>query len=294
MEGIGSGDASMATSKASPTGPAAQPPSPSGRPASVPALHRGLAVLHLLASRPGPVSAAAIARDLALPRSTVYELLTELAAAGFAVHLPGERRWGLGLSAFEIGSAYLRGQPLERLATPVLTRLAGTIAGTAHLGVLHGAQILYLAKQRALHAPSLVTDVGVRLPASLTATGLSILAALPAAQVRALFPGPAAFVVRTGRGPTTLPALRARLTAIRRRGWAVEDGEVSPDTASLAAPVFDHNAMPIAAIGVTVAHRCPSGPEDAEGCGTDLAELSTLVRSAAASVTGAIGGRSPA
>ena len=271
-----------------------EPSSPPGGRAPAPALRRGLAVLHLLASRPGPLSAAAIARDLALPRSTVYELLTELATAGFAVHLPGERRWGLGLSAFEIGSAYLRGQPLERLATPVLTRLAGTIAGTAHLGVLHGAQTLYLAKQRALHAPSLVTDVGVRLPASLTATGLSILAALPAAQVRAVFPSPDVFVTRTGRGLTTLPALRTRLAAIRRRGWAVEDGEVSPDTASLAAPVFDHNAMPIAAIGVTVAHRCPAGPEDADGCGTDLAELSTLVRSAAASVTGAIGGRSPA
>jgi len=265
-----------------------------GRRPPVPALRRGLAVLHLLASRPGPVSAAALARDLDLPRSTVYELLTELAAAGFAVHLPAERRWGLGLSAFEIGSAYLRGQPLERLAAPVLDRLAATTAGTAHLGVLHGAQTLYLAKQRPVHGPSLVTDVGVRLPAALTATGLSILAALPPAQVRALYPNSAAFVIRTGRGVRTLPELRARLVAIRRRSWAVEDGEVSADTASLAAPVFDHNGMPMAAIAVTVAHRCPAGADAPQGCGADLAELSTLVRSAAASLTGAIGGRAPA
>src|SRR5699024_8165583 len=148
-------------------GPAARTPAP--------ALRRGLDVLRLLASRPGPVSAGAIARDLGLPRSSVYELLTQLAEAGFAVHLPAQRRWGLGLSAFEIGSAYLRGQPLERLAGPVLARLAATTAGTAHLGVLHGAQTLYLAKQRPLHGPTLVTEVGVRLPAALTATGLSIL-----------------------------------------------------------------------------------------------------------------------
>ncbi len=253
-------------------------------------------MLHVLASRPGPVSAAALARDLGLPRSTVYELLTELAAAGFAVHLPAQRRWGLGLSAFEIGSAYLRGQPLERLAGPVLARLGRLFearGATAQLGVLHGAQTLYLAKERPLHGPTLVTEVGVRLPAALTATGLSILAALPAAQVRALFPGPTAFVIRTGRGVRTLPQLRSRLTAVRRRGWAVEDGEVSPDTASLAAPVFDHNGMPIAAVGITVAHRCPADPDALEGCGTDLAEFSTVVRSAAASVTGAIGGRAP-
>ena len=194
-----------------------------GRPGSsdgpAPALRRGLAVLQLLAARPAPVSAAAIARDLGLPRSTTYELLTELAAAGFAVHLPGERRWGLGLSAFEIGSAYLRGEPLERIGRPVIARLSAATSTTAHLGVLHGAETLYLGKERRSEGLlTLVTEVGVRLPAALTATGLSILAYLPAEQVRAVFPDRASFVVRTGRGPDTLPALRRDLATVRRRG----------------------------------------------------------------------------
>ncbi len=274
--------------------PAAQDQS---RRTAAPALRRGLAVLQLLATRPGPVSAASIARELGLARSTIYELLVELSRAGFAVHLPQRRRWGLGPAAFEIGSAYLRGQPLEQLAEPVLERLARLFeasAAAAHLGVLHGGQTLYLAKQRPVHGPTLVTEVGVRLPAALTATGLAILAALPSAQVRAIFPAASAFVVRTGRGVRTLPQLRARLVTIRRRGWAVEDGEVSPDTASLAAPVFDHNAMPIAAVGVTVAHRCPAALQAVDGCGWELAEFSTVVRSAAASLTASIGGRAPA
>lgn len=278
-----------------------------------PALRRGLAALTLLASRPGPISAAAIARDLGIARSSAYELLGELAAAGFTTHLPEQRRWGLGPAAFEIGSAYLRSQPLEQLATPVLTRLAQTTGGTAHLGVLHGAETLYLARQRPARGPALVTRVGVRLPAALTATGLSMLAELPAAQVRALFPGPGAFITRTERGVCTVPQLRSRLTAVRRRGWAVEDGEVSPDTASLAAAVFDHNGLPAAAIGVTVVHRCPVHPRSASpgsavapaagdgrplasaqaGCGIDLAEFATVVRSAADSLTRALGGRAP-
>lgn len=249
-------------------------------------------MLHLLGSRASPVSAGAIARELGLPRSTTYELLTELTAAGFAVHLPAERRWGLGLVAFEIGSAYLRGQPLERAGRPVLARLSARTAATAHLGVLHGAQTLYLAKDKAaLGAPTLVTDVGVRLPAALTATGLSILAQLPAGQIRALFPDPAAFVDRTGRGPTTLPALRRDLATVRRRGWAIEDGRVSAGTASVAAPVFDHIGLPIAAVGVTVGHRCTAG--EMPGCGEDFAELAGPVRQSAREVTAAIGGREP-
>lgn len=259
---------------------------------AAPALRRGLAVMQLLASKATPVSAAAIARDLGLPRSTTYELLTELAAAGFAVHLADDRRWGLGLAAFEIGSAYLRGQPLERVGRPVLTRLGAVTGGTAHLGVLHGAQTLYLAKEKSGRTPTLVTEVGVRLPAALTATGLSILAHLPAGQVRALFPDRTSFVDRTGRGPGTLPELRGDLTATRRRGWAIEDGRISAGAASVAAAVFDHNRVPIAAVGVTVGHRCPAETEP--GCPQDFAGLAAPVRAAAREVTTAIGGREPA
>ncbi len=258
---------------------------------AAPALRRGLAVLQLLASRATPVSAAAVARDLGLPRSTTYELLSELAAAGFAAHLPAERRWGLGLAAFEIGSAYLRGQPLERVGRPVLVRLSVAAAGTAHLGVLHGNQTLYLAKEKSGRTPTLVTDVGVRLPAALTATGLSILAHLPAGQVRALFPDATAFVDRTGRGPATLPALRRDLAGARRQGWAVEDGRISAGAASVAAAVFDHNGIPIAAVGVTVGHRCAADVEAA--CPERFTHLTNPVRAAARDVTAAIGGRAP-
>jgi DNA-binding IclR family transcriptional regulator len=86
----------------------------------VPAARQVLALLQALARQPVPVPAGALARDLGLPRSTTYHLLAELVDAGFVVHLPEERRYGLGVSAFEIGSAYLRQEPLARLGRPVL------------------------------------------------------------------------------------------------------------------------------------------------------------------------------
>lgn len=261
------------------------------QPGSAPALRRGLAVLRLLASRPSPVSAGAIARDLGLARSTTYELLTELAAAGFAVHLPAERRWGLGVGAFEIGSAYLRSEPLERLGRPILARLAMTAKATAHLGILHGPQMLYLVKEKPPGSSvTLVTDVGIRLPAALTATGLSILAHLPSGQVRALFPDADAFVDRTGRGPTSLRELRPILQDVNRRGWAHEDGQITGGAASVAAAVFDHNSMPIAAVGITVAHSCPEPASRRASCRFD--HLIEPVRLAVGALTGAIGGRS--
>lgn len=258
-----------------------------GTSSDVPALRRGLAVLRLLAGKAGPVTAATVSRDLGLPRSTTYHLLAELVTAGFVTHLPEERRYGLGLAAFELGSAYLRHDPLERLARPVLARLITRTGCAAHLGVLHGRETLYLLREQPAHAWTLVTDVGVRLPAHLPASGRAMLAHLPAAQVRALFPDRAAFVDRTGRGPTHLPALRRVLAVERRRGWAVEDGYVTAGFASVAAAVFDHTGHPIAAISSTFRHECPG---DA-GCGEEWPELAAPTSAAADELSARMGSR---
>jgi DNA-binding IclR family transcriptional regulator len=250
----------------------------------VPALRRGLAVLRVLSTHAGPLTAAAVARELALPRSTTYHLLAELAEAGFVTHLPEERRYGLGLAAFELGSAYLRHDPLERLARPLLRRLVDRTGHTAHLGVLHGREILYLLRELPSRPNTTVTDVGVRLPAHLPASGRAMLAHLPAAQVRALFPDRASFVDRTGRGPLSLPALRAELSAARRHGWAVEDGFVTAGLASVAACVFDHGGRPIAAISATFRHTCDPA------CGGTWPEVADDVCAIADELTSRVGG----
>ena len=206
---------------------------------TVPAARRALAVLRVLAAAPSPLTAASLARTLGLPRSSVYHLLAALTDDGFVAHYPEERRWGLGVSAFELGSAYQRQDPLARQAGPVLAglvrRLPSGLAAVAHAGVLHGRETLYVATATTSRRLTVVVETGVRLPATLTASGRALLASLPAAQLRALFPDAAAFVDRTGRGPRTPTALREALVAERRAGYAVERGFVTAGYASVAA-----------------------------------------------------------
>jgi DNA-binding IclR family transcriptional regulator len=260
-----------------------------GDSSEVPALRRGLAILQLLASHAGPMTATALSVGLRLPRSTTYHLLAELTAAGFVTHLPERRRYGLGMAAFELGSAYLRHDPLEALARPLLRGLADRLGHTAQLGVLHGRDTLYLLREQPSRPQALVTDVGVRLPAHLPASGRAMLGRLPAAQVRALFPAPASFSDRTGRGPRNLPELRGPLGRERRQGWAVEDGYVTAGFASVAAAVLDHNNHPVAAISVTFRHDCPSE----RACGEQWPRLAAETRRAAAELSARIGHRDP-
>jgi DNA-binding IclR family transcriptional regulator len=222
-----------------------------GSASQVPAATRTLRVLRFLASQPDPVPLDRIVRACDLPRSTAYHLLNTMIDEGFVIHLEEDHRYGLGVAAFEVGSGYSRQEPLQRIARRALARLVDDVGHSAHLAVLHGRDVLYVVEERAPGRPPLVTDVGVRLPAQLAASGRAILAGLPAPQVRALFPDRRSFVDRHGHGPATLSALRALLSETRQRGYATEDGEVTPEFASVAAAVRDHNGHPVAGVAVT-------------------------------------------
>ncbi|MFJ9852471.1 IclR family transcriptional regulator [Streptomyces sp. NPDC101150] len=236
----------------------------------VPAAAQVLAILRYLAGQGGPVPAAAISRDVRLPRSTTYHLLDTLVREGFAVHLPEERRYGLGVGAFELGSGYSRQAPFQRLARVPLATLVDRTGHNAHLAVPHGREVIYVIEERAPGRPPLVTEVGVRLPAQLTASGRAMLARLPQAQVRALFPDPAAFVSRNGRGPGSLSALRGLFVEVRRSGYATEDGEVTAGFSSVAVPILDHSAHPVAAVSVTFPAG-EVGPEQRRGIAAQVA-----------------------
>jgi len=268
----------------------------------VPAADHTLRMLSLLAKSRGPLPASMIATQLGLPRSTVYHLLATLQEHGYVMHLPEERRYGLGIAAFELSSAYTRQEPLARIGRPLLVALVDRLGFSGHLAVLHGRDVLYIVEERAKGAPALVTDVNVRLPAQLTASGRAILAALPKAQLRALYPNREAFVHRHeatplehGTAATAADAaepdpeidryskLRAVLDAASTRGFALERGSVTPGFSSVAVPVLDHREWPVAAIAVTF--RSEEVGEDR------LAPLAAEVRAAAATLSTRIHGR---
>ncbi len=223
----------------------------------VPAADQTLRILRFLARRAGPVAASALARELGIPRSTVYHLLATLEAHGFVVHLSQERRWGLGTSAFELAGGYARQEPLARLGRPLLAGVADRLGESAHLAVMTGRDVLYIVEERAVRRPALITDVGVRLPAHLTATGRAMLAVLPREQVRALYPDAAAFTQRTGSGPSRPRELNELLRESRREGFAREDGEISAGFRSVGAAVRDHVGWPVAAVAVTWGEEAP-------------------------------------
>lgn len=226
----------------------------------VPALRRSVAILRHLAGSNRPVSAGALVRALALPRSSVYELLAVLEDLGLVTKSPAGYLLGAGVS--ELGSAYMRTNPLQRMAQPIVRELAEQTGATAQLAVLRGWETVYLVKEQAVRSAAVITATGVRMPAYLTATGRAIMSALSAREVLALLSGEDAFVNRTGRGPTSLRQLNELLRRTRELGYAVERGEITAEITTVAAPVLDVLDRPIAAVGLSVRTGEPGGSWD--------------------------------
>jgi DNA-binding IclR family transcriptional regulator len=247
-----------------------------------PAADAVLRILALLTRHAEPIPAGLIGASLDLPRSTTYRLLGTLIEQGFVSYLPEERRYGLGVVSFELGSAYSRQMPLRRIAQPVLSRLVDQVGQNGHLAVLHGSDVYYVIEERASGRAPLVSDVGVRLPATLTASGLAMLSRLTAAQLRAVYPSAAALVQRDGRGPGTLLALRSTLIEVRRRGFALEEDLVTAGLSSVGLPVLDHTGHPLAGVSVTY--------QAAGVDGSEQRRLVEAVRRAADALTRRLGG----
>jgi len=234
-----------------------------------------VAILRQLAGSNRPVSAGALARGLTIPRSSIYELLSVLDELGLVAKVGTGYMLGAGVS--ELGSAYARTNPLQRLAQPIVRQLAESADGTAQLAVLRGWETVYIGKEQAMRSVAVITAAGVRMPAYLTATGRAMLAQLPKREVLGLFTGEREFVNRTGRGPQTVRELNSELAHVRTRGFAVERGEVTDGIWTIGASVLDALDRPVAGIGLCL--------PDAQWSDETESRMASRVRHAAAELT---------
>ncbi|MBN8870143.1 MAG: IclR family transcriptional regulator [Solirubrobacterales bacterium] len=239
---------------------------------------RALSVLSFLATRATPTPTMTIARECSIPKSSTHHLLNLMRERNFVTYYEVERAWGLGVAVFEIGSAYLRRTPLRRLGRPILEQLAADINHTTHMAVLHGTDVLYIDKEEPPeNNVRLVTEVGVRLPAHLTAVGRAILAELPEEQVRAIY-ADQPLVSRTEHHCDDLDSLITELAEVRESSYAYDDQMVTPGICCLAAPVFSHEGVPMAAVGTSyVVAQCDD--EQVERLAVAVTEAGRLLSS---------------
>jgi len=186
-----------------------------------------------------------IAQATDLPLSTTHRIIGEL-AAWQVLHRRDDGRYEVGPAAGGRSGAHT---PLSLLqaAAPTIADLGSATGREVRFGYLDEAHVRY-AEKPAGYQPLSPFLPAATLPAHATAIGQVLLAFSPASVVRDVMnDGLTGYTPST---PTNAVTLDRALTAIRFRGVAVVSGQLSPDHAAVAAPVFGSGREIVAALEV--------------------------------------------
>ena len=212
---------------------------------------RALDMIVALAGEQRGLSFTELLRMLAVPKSSLHELLAVLTERGFVEYERESRTYLLGIRVWENGQAYLRHHELVSMARPVMEHIVAQVNETVQVAVLDGVENVYLAKVDCSHPLRLQSDVGRRLFSPPTGLGKVLLAALPEEARRARLQG-CELPRFTPQTITDLPTLLSELASVRLRGFAVDDQEYTPGLLCVAVPIHDHSGRVAAAMSVSI------------------------------------------
>ena len=174
---------------------------------TVPPVTRALALLRHVAAGNRCRNTSCTAKALNINRTTLIRLL---ATEGMIENIPDEGGYQLGTGLIALAAQALNERGILQVARPFLKQLVQELNLSAHLGVLEGREIVYLARETPnSHLASTVRE-GTRLPAHATTIGRILLAELPPVMLRELYRGHKMEIVH---GENTYDACRSRGSA---------------------------------------------------------------------------------
>ena len=202
----------------------------------IPMLDRSLHVLELLAAAASGLSIAELCRELAAPKSSVFNILATLEERGYVRHANGAGKYVLTTRLYRLGSALVAQLDVKRVLDPLLLELVDQTGETANLGILDGVEAIYIESIEGHSRVRVAVTPGERIELHCTALGKALLANLPPDKVTAMQKG-RRLRAHTPQTVTTVSALNHQLALIREQGYAFDDEEDNPDIRCLGAPI---------------------------------------------------------
>lgn len=196
-----------------------------------------------------PQSPSALARELGVHRSTVLRLLQTLELRGFA-RREASGRWVTGFELISIGQRSLDAISVREVARPHLQRLSTTIGHTLHLAERTESDVIYIDKFDGGGSVEMRSRIGAKAQLHTAAVAKALIAFAPDG-IRALAIAKCSFERYTSTTITSEAQLLREYESIRRRGWAVDDGEYEDWLNCIAVPVFDKDGVAVAGVSIT-------------------------------------------
>ncbi|MGP9537961.1 IclR family transcriptional regulator [Brachybacterium sp. AOP43-C2-M15] len=242
-------------------------------------LSKAGAIIDALAATP-QLSAAGLAEAVGEPTSSTYRLLQSLTALGWVDPAPTRGAYRLGLGLMSTGASVEASLDVRGLALPRMRALRAEADLAVLLCYRKGLRAVCVERLEGHDVTSVAMQVADSLPLHRGAAPLALLAHLPAGERSAVVEQLADPLLTRPDDPADVEALTAELAAIRERGYARSDQDVTVGIAALGSPVLNHRGEMVAALSVSGLRERVIDQEE---------HVSALVTAAAAAISGDLG-----
>lgn len=211
-------------------------------------LTKAFDILDEIALQQGQANARDIADATGIARPTLYRILSAMTARGIVRCDPVSHSYQIGFRTLDIAQQVWSSSNLSAISAGELRRLRDITGETTYLAVPEGDGVLSIGRFQGPHSRRSSAELGSIKPMHCTSQGKALLAFLPERQRAKFMAQP--LDRRTEKTITEHSALEAELSAIRNRGYAVDDEEIVLGTRCVGAPILGSDGTAIAAISI--------------------------------------------
>ena len=197
-----------------------------------------------------PVRFGELLESSDFPKATLYRFLQSLTNQRMLSYDPERQTYTPGMRLVRLAHAAWTQSSLAPIARPFLDALSRETGETVHLAQLDSSQVLYVDKRNATQPVEMYSQAGKVGPAYCTGVGKAMMAFLDE-ETLAKAVSQQSFHRFTDKTLTSEQALRADLSLIRSRGYAIDDEEHEPGIICIACPVLSSGGRMLGAISVT-------------------------------------------
>jgi DNA-binding IclR family transcriptional regulator len=214
----------------------------------VASLAKGLRILELLATH-GDMSASRMAAHLGTSRAASHRFLTTLRDLGY-VEKTEEGRFSLSFKVLDLGMKKLESFEIRHTVHPFMQEIALVSGETVNFGHWDGRVIVHLDKINSTEIFRLDVGMGAAAPAYCTGLGKAVLSFLDDSELDAYLES-VELIAMSPKTITDPQQLKADIARIRKRGYAIDDEELSLGLRCVAAPIFDYTGKPNYALSIS-------------------------------------------
>jgi len=214
-------------------------------------LEKGLAVLHAFRASE-TMNLREIARACQITSGSAQRVAYTLEQCGYLKKDPHTKRYRVTVKAVGLGYSYLAREPLFQNAHAVLHQLNQECGEIVNLSVPDdcGNMVFVMRVPTSKHIP-VYMPMGTRIPMLASSSGRALLAQLPPEELDRQLEA-ARLQKHTSRTTTDPVLLRRLIDEAREQRYAYADEEFFQGDVNVAAPVFNEDSQPIAAINISV------------------------------------------